>query len=85
MGYDVQIRRLQLNAVIDMQGKADAIAKWVKGDLPPFPEKPNTANESPGLSLYWIAPERWLLRSSIENPSLVGLRELSPTYNTVVL
>lgn len=67
MGYDVQIHRLELNAVIDMQGKADAIAKWVKGDLPPFPEKPNTANESHGLSLYWIAPESWLLRSSIEN------------------
>ncbi len=30
MGYDVNIQRLELNAVIDLQGDAKAIAKWVK-------------------------------------------------------
>ena len=67
MGYDVHIHRLELNAVIDLQGEAQAIANWVKGELPPFPEKPNTATKRDGLSLYWIAPERSLLRASIEN------------------
>jgi heterotetrameric sarcosine oxidase gamma subunit len=67
MGYDVQIRKLKLNAVIDLQGEASAIAKWVKGDLPAFPDKPNTLSRNSNLDLYWIAPERWLLRSDIEN------------------
>jgi len=67
MAYDVQIHALELNAVIDLQGEAQAIADWVKGDLPPFPEKPNTSSSSGNVDLYWIAPERWLLRSSIEN------------------
>jgi len=67
MGYDVQIHRLELNAVIDLQGEEKAIKKWLKGKLPPFPETPNTASASDGLELYWIAPERWLLRASIEN------------------
>lgn len=67
MGYDVQIHRLELNAVIDMQGEEKAIKNWVKGKLPPFPETPNTASADDELELYWIAPERWLLRSVIEN------------------
>ena len=67
MGYDVEIHRLELNAVIDLQGEEKAIEEWVKGELPPFPEIPNTASASDGLELYWIAPERWLLRSAIEN------------------
>lgn len=67
MGYDVQIHQLELNTVIDLQGETRAIADWVTGDLPPFPEQPNTSSTSGNLDLYWIAPERWLLRSSIEN------------------
>ena len=67
MGYDVQIHRLELNVVIDLQGKKQAIKKWVKGGLPSFPETPNSASARDGLELYWIAPDRWLLRSAIEN------------------
>ena len=67
MGYDVNIQRLELNAVIDLQGSVKAIKNWVKSGLPPFPDKPNCASDSDGLALYWIAPERWLLRSKIEN------------------
>ena len=67
MGYDVNIQRLELNAVIDLQGSAQAIRNWVKSGLPPFPDQPNSASASDGLALYWIAPERWLLRSAIEN------------------
>jgi heterotetrameric sarcosine oxidase gamma subunit len=67
MGYDVQIRQLETNAVIDLQGPAPALKKWLKTGLPSFPELPNSASTSDGLSLYWIAPERWLLRSVIDN------------------
>jgi sarcosine oxidase subunit gamma len=67
MGYDVQIERLELSAVIDLQGSRQALADWVKGALPPFPDAPNSASESNDMSLYWIAPERWLLRAAIDN------------------
>ena len=66
MDYDVDIERLGLSTVIDLQGVGDAIRDWVGSDLPPFPEQPNTATEAGGLSLYWIAQERWLLRAAIE-------------------
>ena len=67
MGYDVQIHQLDLNAVFDLQGEAHAIKDWVNGELPPFPDKPNTSSANEHCELYWIAPERWLLRSGIEN------------------
>lgn len=66
MGYEVDIERLGLSAVIDLQGHADAIAAWTGDALPPIPEQPNTASEANGLSLYWIGSERWLLRAAIE-------------------
>jgi len=67
MGYDVQIQQPQLNAVVDLQGSPQTIENRVKTGLPPFPETPNSASISDDLSLYWIAPERFLLRSNIEN------------------
>ncbi len=67
MAYDVNIERPGINAVIDLQGNADAIAKHVGAGLPPFPGQANTATEQDGLSLYWIAVDRWLLRSSLDN------------------
>ena len=67
MGYDVQIQQPQLNAVVDLQGSPLALGNWIKSGLPPFPETPNSASTSDGFSLYWIAPERFLLRSNIEN------------------
>ena len=65
MGYEVNIHRLELNAMIDLQGTAQAIGNWVGNCLPPLPDKPNSASAGNGLSLYWVAPERWLLRSGI--------------------
>ena len=67
MSYQVQIKRLELNALIDIQGERNAVASWMSDDFPPFPENPNSSCQHDGLSLYWIAPERWLLRSAIEN------------------
>ena len=67
MGYDVQIQRIGLNAVIELQGDADAIARHIKDGLPPFPETQNTFTELEDLTLCWIAPQRWLLRSSVDN------------------
>ena len=67
MAYDVKIQRLELNAVIDLQGEQANIANWAGDALPAFPDKANTANKKSELSLYWIAPERWLLRSDLCN------------------
>ena len=66
MGYDVDIQPLEISAVIDLQGNADAIADWIGDALPRFPEQANTASEKNGLSLYWIGPDRWLLRADLE-------------------
>ena len=78
MGYDVNIQRLGINAVIDLQGEAQAIADWVKGGLPPFPDQPNTFSEQYDLALCWIAPERWLLRTALDNETRL-LEMLQPT------
>ena len=64
MGYQVNIQRLEVNAVFDMQGQAAAIADWCENALPEFPEQPNTSSAKDGLSLYWIGPSRWLLRAN---------------------
>jgi sarcosine oxidase subunit gamma len=66
MVYDVNLQRLGIRAVIDLQGDENAIADWVKGDLPPFPGKPNSFTSQYDLTLCWIAPQRWLLCSSID-------------------
>ena len=63
MKYEVSIQRLELNAVIDLQGSAQALADWVDGALPPFPANVNTYSKREGMMLCWIAPERWLLRA----------------------
>ena len=67
MGYDVQIQQPQLNAVLDLQGSPQAIENWVKPACRPSPKHRTAPASSDGLSLYWIAPERFLLRSTIEN------------------
>ncbi len=66
MGYDVTIERSGPSAVIDLQGKFEALRDWVGGGLPPFPDQANSASESGGIELYWIGRERWLLRADLE-------------------
>jgi sarcosine oxidase subunit gamma len=65
MSYEVQIKRGELEALVDLQGSAAAISDWVETGFPEFPKVPNTATTSGELSLYWIAPERWLLRAPL--------------------
>jgi len=67
MGYDVKIQRLALNAMIDLQGDAEAIKNWIKDDdLPEFPNKPNTSITNQQFKIYWVGIEHWLMRSEIE-------------------
>jgi len=66
MSYQVQIKRGDLEALVDLQGSAQAIRDWVDDRFPQFPDTPNTASVQNELSLYWIAPGRWLLRAPIE-------------------
>ena len=67
MGYDVSIQRLGMSAVIDLQGRPDDIAKWVEGKLLAFPDAHNRYTRNEEIQLCWIAPERWLLRSALDN------------------
>ena len=66
MAYEVNIERAGIEALIDLQGPAEAIRDWIGDECPPFPQQANSASTRDGLSLCWIAPERWLLRASIE-------------------
>ncbi len=71
MSYDVQISRVELCAVVELQGRQEAIASWVGADFPDFPTAPNTVSTRKNLSLYWIAEQRWLLRAAIEDEDLL--------------
>lgn len=66
MTYAVQIRDVGLCALIDLQGSPDAIQDWLATPFPVLPTYPNTAVTHQRLSLYWLAPERWLLRAPID-------------------
>ncbi|MDH3634911.1 MAG: sarcosine oxidase subunit gamma [Gammaproteobacteria bacterium] len=63
MSYEVDIQRLETCALIDLQGAQERIRDWVDPGFPDFPTTPNTAVTHQGLSLYWLAPEKWLLRA----------------------
>ncbi|MBX2885733.1 MAG: hypothetical protein KTR32_37600, partial [Granulosicoccus sp.] len=65
MGYDATIKRLDVSAIIDIQGEQSRIAEWAGNKLPPFPDVPNSASISNGLNLYWVGRMRWLLRADI--------------------
>ncbi len=84
MGYNVNIQRLDINALIDIQGEQSDVADWMGGVLPPFPTRPNTATNSGRLNLYWIGATRWLLRTDIvqEEELLCSLR-LSETPSAI--
>jgi len=87
MEYDVALKRLDINTLIDIQGDPDKVATWAGGKLPPFPNSPNTASESNGVSLYWIGQRRWLVRAEIENEqSLLSMLKLetAPTEISAV-
>jgi len=66
MSYEVKIKRDDLEALVDLQGSSQAIGDWVGAGFPEFPTAANTASVAGELSLYWIAPERWLLRAPID-------------------
>ena len=71
MAYDVDIQRLEISALFDLQGEASAIADWIGDELPALPDQPNTASHSKDASLYWIAPQRWLLRADISQEQIL--------------
>ena len=70
MSYDVTITRLPLDALFDLKGPAEALAKWCP-TLPAFPATPNTWTGDDNLRLCHTGPNRWLLRAPIaEEPAL---------------
>ncbi|NKB63467.1 MAG: sarcosine oxidase subunit gamma [Gammaproteobacteria bacterium] len=92
MGYDVNIKRLEVSTLIDLQGDPAIITHWIGNDLPPFPERPNTATNAKDISIYWVGSSRWLLRADVlkeqellsrlrlaETPTEISLVQVSDT------
>ncbi len=65
MPYDVIIDRLPIFALFDLKGRREDLAKWAPS-LPDFPGKPNTMTRTEKTALFFIGPDRWLLRAEIE-------------------
>ena len=88
MVYDVDIQRLEISALFDLQGEASAIADWIGNELPTIPDRANTASHSKEASLYWIGPQRWLVRADIsqEQKLIAALRpDEAPDELSIVL
>lgn len=65
--YNVTLERQKLCTVVELQGPMQEVAD-LPGLLPPeFPSTPNTYEKSPDSdkTLYWIGPQRWLLRAAL--------------------
>jgi len=88
MGYDVHIKRLEPCALIELQGTRERIQDWLGDSFPEFPAIPNSAIAQQDLSLYWIAPEKWLLRAPADREdemlSITRL-QLAPVDISIVL
>jgi len=68
MHYHVTLERQKLCTVVELQGPMQEVAD-VTGWLPlKFPSTPNTYEKSPdnAQALYWIGPQRWLLRAELD-------------------
>ena len=63
MRYDAKIRRIAQPALFDIQGASAAVAGTCASWMPPFPASPNTRKSDDRSELYWVGPERWLLRA----------------------
>lgn len=88
MGYDVQITRLELQALFDLKGTSAALVAWAGSQVPPLPTRPNSLTEADGLILCWIGPGHWILRANIaeEAAILAVLRpDAAPADVSVVL
>lgn len=68
MHYHVTLERRKLCTVVELQGPLQEVAE-ISGLLAvKFPSTPNTYEKSPDNSqtLYWIGPQRWLLRAELD-------------------
>lgn len=66
MGYDVNINRLEISALFDLKGRAEALADWAGDHLPDFPERANSQTHKDGASLAFIGRDHWILRADID-------------------
>ncbi|MFT5503752.1 MAG: heterotetrameric sarcosine oxidase gamma subunit [Gammaproteobacteria bacterium] len=66
MSYDVNIQRQGISTLIEIQGKSDSVSDWISGLFNHLPVSPNTAVSKGHSSIYWLAPEKWLIRGPIE-------------------
>jgi len=66
MSYEVNIRRLDLSAMFDLQGPDAQISQWLRALGMSLPKHPNTRYQSDAGEAYWIGRAHWLLRTDIE-------------------
>ena len=66
MKYDVTAKQLELSTLLDFKADVVHLLEWLPDDVINFPEKPNTYTLIEGRELYWIGPDHWLLRASID-------------------
>lgn len=91
MYYQVTLEREELCTVVELQGPQQEVA-----DIPvllplQFPSAPNTFEKSPDLdkTLYWIGPQRWLLRAELDKEAdikrLLAEQELPDAVSAVLV
>jgi len=66
MGYEVNIRRLDLSAMFDLQGPDTQVSRRLRARGLSLPKHPNTRCRSDAGEVYWIGRAHWLLRADIE-------------------
>ena len=66
MGYQVDIKRQGISALIEIQGQASRVSEWLGDDLPAMPGRPNSFTRYNHCTLCWVGPERWLLRADLK-------------------
>ena len=69
MKYDVSAKQLELSTLLDFKADVVDLLEWLADDLIRLPEKPNTYTHVEDRELYWIGPDHWLLRASVDQES----------------
>ena len=78
MKYEVTARQLELSTLIDLKTDAKSLLDWLPRAFASLPGKPNTSSANESSELYWIGPDHWLLRSSLDKENEI-IEQLSLT------
>ncbi|MFL2547046.1 MAG: sarcosine oxidase subunit gamma family protein [Candidatus Rariloculaceae bacterium] len=87
MIYDVDIAKLELSCVLNIQGAPADVVSLLSSRGISLPEKPNTAALARGMAIYWVGPTQWILRApeALEEQLLQELQSDPSNGNTSVV